>query len=41
MTNGKVDPIPKGCATVTPHLVVRGVEQAMAFYRQNERRFAP
>lgn len=31
---GKVDPIPEGCHTVTPHLIVRGADKAIDFYKK-------
>ena len=31
---GKVKPIPDGCHTVTPHLIVRGADKAMDFYKK-------
>ena len=31
---GKVKPIPEGCRTVTPYMVVRGADQAIAFYKK-------
>jgi len=31
---GKVKPIPDGCHTVTPHLVVRGAGKALEFYKK-------
>lgn len=31
---GKVKPIPDGCHTVTPHLIVRGADKAIDFYKK-------
>ena len=31
---GNVKPIPDGCHTVTPHLIVRGADKAMDFYKK-------
>ena len=31
---GKVKPIPDGCHTVTPHLIVKGAAKAMDFYKK-------
>jgi PhnB protein len=31
---GKVQPIPAGCHTITPHLVVRSAAQAIEFYKK-------
>lgn len=31
---GKVKPIPDGCHTVTPHLIVKGAAKAMEFYKK-------
>ena len=30
----KVKPIPEGCRTVTPYMVIKGAEQAIAFYKK-------
>ena len=30
---GEVKPIPDGCHTVTPHLIVRGADKAIDFYK--------
>lgn len=32
MSNSAVKPIPSGFTSLTPHLIIRGAEQAMAFY---------
>ncbi len=34
MTTPKVNPIPEGMHTLTPHLVCAGAAEAIAFYRQ-------